>query len=52
MLNESNSGRAFDSALSFYLWIGLVVIALALWLWGKYELRQSDETGDDDADKD
>ena len=49
MLNERNSGRDFDNELFFYFWIVLVVIAFALWLWGKYELRQSDEADDDET---
>ena len=43
MLDASTAGRAFESTVAPYLLGMLVVISIALWLWGRYELRKPDD---------
>ena len=43
MFDGSTTGRAFESAAAPYVLGVLAVISIALWLWGRYELRRPDD---------
>lgn len=49
----TTGGRGFEVPGAHYIWGALVVLAAALWLWGRFDLRrhhrdEDDKDGNDD----
>ncbi|MDJ0994391.1 MAG: hypothetical protein QNI90_12505 [Dinoroseobacter sp.] len=50
-MGGSASGRAFEDPLTLFVWGGLTVAAIALWLWGRYEIRRYHDKPKSDEDE-